>query len=88
VADGLVDQPVLLAPAGRPVVQLRHQVRLGLQHAGAEQIGEQVMQAPPAALLVQRDQEQVGPLQLLQHALAVRVPGHGVAERAAEPLQD
>jgi hypothetical protein len=57
---------VLLAPAGRPTVQLRYQVRLELQEAGAEQVGEQVVEAPPAAFLVQGDEEQVGPLQLLE----------------------
>jgi hypothetical protein len=71
MADGVVDQAVLLAPAGRPAMQLGHQVRLSLHHPGAEQVGEQVMQAPPAALLIKRHQEQVGPLQLLEHALAI-----------------
>jgi hypothetical protein len=86
--DRRIDQPVLLAPAGHPAVQLVHQVRLKLQDAGAQQVGEQVVQAPPAALLVHGDEEQVGALLLLQHALAIGPAGDGIAERAAQSLQD
>jgi hypothetical protein len=60
---------------------------LGLVQAGPEQVGEQVVVAPPAALLVQRDQEQAGTLHPLQHLLAVGPAGDGVAQPAAQPLQ-
>ena len=43
---------------------------LFLLQAGAEQVGEQVVVAPPAAHLIQRDQEQARPLDLLQQRLA------------------
>ena len=69
-------------------MQLRHHTSglLYLQ-AGAEQVGEQVVVAPPAAHLIQRDQEQARPLGLLQQRLAALAAGDGVAQRAAEPLQ-
>jgi len=40
---------------------------------GAQGVGEQVVVAVPALLVVQRHQEQVGSLQLLQDRLAVAV---------------
>ena len=56
------------------MVQLRYPGGLLALHAGAEQVGEQVMVTPPAAGLVQRHQEQSGPLHLLQRFRATR-PG-------------
>jgi hypothetical protein len=61
-------------------VQLRHPLGLLLLQAGAEQVGEQVVKAPPAPHLVQRHQEQVGPLHLLQHRLAVGPRGDRIAQ--------
>jgi hypothetical protein len=72
VPDRGIGQPALRVPGGRVPVQSRHPAGLfGLQ-AGAEQVGEQVMVAPPAAHLIQRDQEQPGPFGLLQQRLAAR----------------
>jgi hypothetical protein len=86
--DRLVDQPVLLAPDGGPPVQLRQPIALGPLQLGTEKIAEQLMEAKPAALLVQGDQEQVGALQFLQHVLAVGPAGDRVTERTSEPFQD
>jgi hypothetical protein len=69
VADGVVDQPMRLVPGGRGPVQPRHPLGLLLSEAGAEQVGEQLVVAPPTSLLVQRHQEQVSPLDLLQQLL-------------------
>jgi hypothetical protein len=66
MANGLVGQPVLLAPAGRGPVQPSYPLGLGLGEAGAEQVGEQLVVAPLAAHLVQRMKEQIRPLGLLQ----------------------
>jgi hypothetical protein len=88
MVDRLVDQPVLLAPFGGPPVQLRQPRALGPLQPSAEQIGEQVMEAVPAALLVQRDQEQVGALDPLQDVLAIGISSDRAAERAAESLED
>jgi hypothetical protein len=87
MVDGVVAQPVLLTPAGCSPVQLGHPLRVGLPEAGLQQVGEQVVVAPPAALLVQGDQEQVGPLNPLQQLLAVVAATHCVTQRARQPLQ-
>lgn len=50
-------------------MQLGNPLRLLLLQAGAEQVREQVVIAPTAAHLVQRHEEQVGPLDRLQHPL-------------------
>ena len=83
----VVGQPVLLAPGGGVAVQARHPVGLLLLQAGAEQVGEQVVVAPPAAHLIQRHEEQAGPLHLLQQCLAPGAAGDRVAQVAAEALQ-
>ena len=70
VADGVIGQPVLLVPGRGVAVQLRHAAGLLFLQAGAEQVGEQVVVAPPAAHLIQRDQEQPRPFRLLQQRLA------------------
>jgi hypothetical protein len=58
VPHRVVGQIMLVAPAGRGPVQRLHPAGLlGLQ-PGAQQVGEQVMVAPPAAHLIQRHQEQ------------------------------
>jgi len=68
-------------------VQLRYLAGLfGLQ-AGAEQVGEQVVVAPPAADLIQRHQEQPGPLDLLQQRLAPGPAGDRVAQRCDQALE-
>ena len=41
-----------------------------------------------ASVVVERYEEQVRPVQLLQHRLAVVAPGHGFAEGAREPVED
>ena len=88
VPDGVVGEAVLLVPGRGGAVQLGHAVgELALQ-VGAQEIGEQVVVAPPPPLLVERDQEQAGPLDRLQQLLAVRAAHHGVAQRPAQPVED
>ena len=87
VADGVIGQPVVLVPGCRVAVQIRHAAGLLFLQAGAEQVGEQVMVAPPAAHLIQRDQEEAGPLRLLQQRLAALAAGDSIAQRAAEPVE-
>src|SRR5207344_2311740 len=42
----------------------------------------------PLAAVVERDQEQVSPLQRRQLGLAAVLAGDGIAQRAAQPVQD
>ncbi len=75
-------------PAGGAPVQLGSQLPLDRLLASAQQIGEQMVIAIPALLVVQRDQEQVGAPELLEQFVAVRSTGHRVAQVAAEPVED
>jgi len=54
VPHSVVGQPVLLTPGSRVAVQSRDPPGLLLLQAGAEQVGQQVVVAPPAAHLIQR----------------------------------
>ena len=74
VAHRVIGQPMLLAPGGRGPVQRRNPAGPLLLQAGAEQVGEQVVVAPPAAHLIQRHQEQAGLFHPLQHRLAIVRP--------------
>ena len=71
VSNGVVGQPVPLVPLCGRAVQLRNLVRVLPEEASSQQIGEQMVIAPPAALLVEGKQEQVRPLGRLQQFLAV-----------------
>jgi hypothetical protein len=88
VADGFVGQAVCLVPGGRGPVQVLHPVGLLLLQADAEQVGEQVMVAPPAPHLVQRHQEQASALGLLQQLLTVGPAGDRGTQRPRQALQD
>jgi hypothetical protein len=66
VADRVVGQAVRFRPGGRPVVQHGHLLGPFLLQPDGEQIGEQVVVAPPPADRVQGHQEQVAPLHPLQ----------------------
>jgi hypothetical protein len=55
VAHGVVGQAMLLLPGGGVAVQRRHPLGPLARQTGAEQVGEQLVVAPPATHLVQRD---------------------------------
>ena len=82
VPDRFIGQPVFPTPRCGVMVQGRHPAGLFLPQPGAEQVGEQVVVAPPAAHLIQRHQEQVRLLHLLQHHLATGAAGDRVAQPA------
>ena len=98
MVDRLAQVPLILVPAGRAPVQ--DGFFAGVE-GGAQDLGKEAMVAVPLVLVVEGDEEQVGPLQLFQDGLAVlgccwpgRVwfPGipkaEGVAEGGAEPVED
>ena len=61
VPDRLVGRPVITMPGVRAAVQRRGQARLPPLELHPEQPGEQVVEAVPPALVVERDEEQVAP---------------------------
>ena len=52
-----------------------------------ERLREQVLVAVPGALVVERDDEQVAALELLEHGAAVAASGEGVAECAGHLVE-
>ena len=87
VPQGVVGQALVLVPGRGGAVELRDPLGLLLPEAGPEQVGEQLMVAPPAPDLVQGDQEQIRPLQPLQHLLAPGSAGDRITQRPTQPLQ-
>ena len=59
-----------------------------LAEVGAQDVGEQVVVAPPLPAVVERDEEQAGPFELHELRRAAGPAGDGVAQRSAEPVQD
>ena len=56
--------------------------------ARAQRLGEEVVVAPPLPLVVERDHEEVRPLERLQLLLAVGAAGDRVAQRAGQVVED
>ena len=79
---------VPLAPLGGARQELGDRLVPRLMEAGLQQVGKEMMIAIPAAIVVQGHDKEVAPLQPLEHLLAVRTAGDGVAERAGEPGED
>ena len=91
--DRVLDRPVEVAaggePGARPAVQPGHLGRRLAQQLALQHLAEQVVEAEPAALGVERDHEQVAALELRQHVR--RRPGARVTASQsvlAEPLED
>ena len=67
----------------------------GLDDAGVnfgkltlQQIGEKIMVAIPGALIIQRNDEQVVPIQKIKHLLAVVLIEDPIAEGSAEMVEE
>ena len=56
--------------------------------ATAQEVGKQVVVAIPAPIVVQRDDEEVVPLQFLQHLLTIRATGERIAQRTTQVTED
>jgi len=68
-------------PPGGGSMHLRHPVRALGHQTRLQRVGEQVVVAVASTLVVERDEEQVALLELLERSRAVAPPGHGVAQR-------
>ena len=87
VVHRVVGEAMLLTPAGRGPVKARNPAGPLLLQAGAEQVGEQVVVAPPAAHLIQRHQEQAGLFHPLQRRLAIGAAGDRITQPAGQAFQ-
>jgi hypothetical protein len=79
----LGEQSVVLVPTRGAEVQLSAEPRHFASEALAEEVGEEVMVAVPPTLIVERHNEEVLPLQPLEHLLSVIATVEGVAQRGA-----
>ena len=78
VADRLGAFAVLLVPLGRAPMELRDVLGPLIAQARLEHVGEQMVVAIPLPPVVQGDEEQVPPLERLEHRLAAVLAGDGV----------
>ena len=54
----------------------------------SQHIGEEMVVAIPPPLIVERNQEEVAPIQRFQHRLAAGLAGNGITQGTAQPAQD
>src|SRR5688500_10367484 len=85
--DGIFEMVVRCVPVAGSLVQGWDLVRVVGKEARAENVGEQVVVAVPGAVRVERNEEEVAALEVLEHAGAVGTAGDGVAERTGEPVE-
>ena len=77
-----------LEPDAGPAMQLRPVIRPFLHQVRLQHVREKVVVAPPLPAVVEWHQEQVGAFQGDQGGPTPRPTGHGVAERAAQSVED
>ena len=83
-SKGVLDRRVLLAvllmPRTRPAVQFGHVVRLLIDQSRLQHLGEQVVVPIPMTVVIEGHEEQIGPVERLQHRSAVTASRDGIAE--------
>ena len=89
-AQGLLDEA---AGRGRRAIDqvqadLDQFARLLVHQVRTQNVREQMVIPVPPAAVVERDDEQVPAIERLQHGLPAVLAGDGVAQRAAQPVQD
>jgi hypothetical protein len=77
---GVLEHAVVGVPLAGSAVQGEGAAGVLTQESSPERLREQVVVAVPGALIVERDDEQVAALELLEHGAAVVASGEGVAE--------
>ena len=77
-----------LVPGAGPPVQLVDPLGLFVGHSRPEHVGEEVVVAVPEAAIVERDEEEVRPIEPLEHRLPATATGDRIAQRPGEPVHD
>ncbi|MNP35640.1 hypothetical protein D3C76_1289830 [compost metagenome] len=80
--------PGLEKPACGGFVERAGHARIQSIQGMAQETGKQVVIAEPLLLAVDRHQEQVGAVEVIDHGAAVTAPGHRFTERDAELFED
>src|SRR5215213_3786269 len=86
--DGGRCSSVPLVPLGGVEVKFTHVLWTFAIQTTTKKVGEEAMVTVPNSFVVESDDEEVLPLQSLQHFVSVVAPGEGIAERACEAIQD
>ena len=81
-------KPCLPVPGARPPVQDRDQLGLGRGQFVPQHVREQMVVAVPLPLLVERQEEQVGPLQLAEEAGRALAIDDGIAQVGRQPFKE
>ncbi|MFE6487492.1 hypothetical protein ACFVGN_31790, partial [Streptomyces sp. NPDC057757] len=88
VTDRRCRLPRVGVPLAGPAVQAHDLAGVFVGQVRAKDVREEMVIAVPAALVVEPDDEQVGPVEDFEHGSAVPASGDGVAQRAVEAAQD
>src|SRR5438034_6206534 len=78
--DSFGNEAMVFEPGACPLMENGEQVRMCLGEAKAQRLCKEMVVAVPGALIVQRQQEEVGLLEPFQCGLPVALPGHGITE--------
>src|SRR6185369_9582350 len=75
-------------PLRRPAMDDSDLLWMKMLQFALKELGEELVIAEPLAAVIQRREENIFPLQQFQRLLPVRPLSNGVAQRAAQTIQD
>src|SRR6266704_3058148 len=79
---------MLLIPPAGTAMEFWYRVRLYLLQAAAQHLGKQLVVAIPPPFIIERDHEEIGMLNCLQHRLPTRLLRHRITEWSREAVQN
>src|SRR5918998_351009 len=88
VADSIGRRTVLFVPLACAPMQGRYLIGPLLYQMRKEDFGEEVVVAIPVAPVIQRNDEEIAPLQGLQPSVAFFLASDGIAQRTTQPLEN
>lgn len=88
MADRAVWLEVGRVPVAGAGVQLHHFAGELIGQLRLQDVGEELVVSKPTALVVERNDEEVGVFEQSEHGRAVACAGHRIAERSRQPFED
>src|SRR6266511_2304520 len=88
VRDRLVHGALRLVPGSGAAMKLGEERALSARELASQQVAKEVVIAVPLAARVERHQEEVRAVDLLEPQARVFAAGHRIAKRRAQPLED
>ncbi len=83
----LYEETVLLVPLAGVEVEVRNTCGPKLPQPTAQHLGKQVVVAIPLPPVIERDEEQIGPLHILQQCLTIITSAQSIIQRPAEAIK-